>query len=206
MLLPSDIAAAQNSGFSPAGQKAVRGVAVVRAATLETATFATYPASTQSAIISHVFPGGSFVSGSQVRFMLWGQIANVSGTPKSFSPSVYVTQNAAIQSAAFLYTAPNGTSEWVLEGAVSFSVPGPAATTLPTSREQAQSASTMLAAGSLIRLSNRTGVGVIAQDMAVVADPNTLLIDNFQPVGISVQVTTGASETFTVLGGWMEGL
>ena len=207
MLISSDITAASNSGLRPGAIAAVKSVAAIRAATVETLTFANYPASTQSTIITHTFDANSLTTGNQVRFFIWGQINNTSGTPKSFSPSVYVTQNAAIQSAAFLYTAPAGLSEFVLDGAVSFSVPGPAQIGGPTSmRQQSLSNGTVLAAGSLIRLANRTGVGAVAQDFAVVSDPNSLLIDGFSPVGISVTSTTAALTTFNVLGGWMEAL
>jgi hypothetical protein len=208
MLLASDIAASQNSGLRPAAQSAINGMASTRAATVVVATFASYPASTTSVILSATFPAGTFVSGSQIRFFLYGSINNASGTPKSFSPSVLVTQAAAQQSAAFLYTAPNGTSEWIIDGAVTFSVPGPALAGLDTNvKESGYSAySASLGVGSLIRLANRTGTTTVAQDFAVVADPNTLLIDNLNPVGIAVRVNTGASETFTVLGGWMEAM
>jgi len=64
----------------------------------------------------------------------------------------------------------------------------------------------VLAAGSLVRLQNRTAATTVAQDFSVVSDPNTLLIDGFHPVGVSVVVNTGAGTTFTVLGGWMEAL
>jgi hypothetical protein len=58
----------------------------------------------------------------------------------------------------------------------------------------------------MIRLANRTGVGTVAQDFAVVTDPNSLTISSTMPVGIEVRVNTTANITFTVHGGWLEAL
>lgn len=206
MLIPSDINAASNSRLGTNGVSALKSVATVRAATVETLTFATYPASSDSTVISHTFDANSLQTGNQVRFFIWGEITNTSGATRSFSPSVYVTQASAIQSAGVLYQAPNGVTQFVIDGAVSFSVPGPAQSNPNDKRTNAESNGTVLAAGSLVRLQNRTAATTVAQDFSVVSDPNTLLIDGFHPVGVSVVVNTGSSLTFTVLGGWMEAL
>lgn len=207
MLLPSDFAAAQNSGLRPNAQTSLNSIGRIRAATVVTATYASYPANATSTILSASFPAGSFVEGNQLRFFLWGTIDNTSGTPKSFSPSLYVTQGVSTQSAAFLYTAPNGSSEWIIDGSVAFSVIGnPPISPAPRDKVGGTAPNASLAVGSMIRLANRTGVGTVAQDFAVVTDPNSLTISSTMPVGIEVRVNTTANITFTVHGGWLEAL
>lgn len=205
MLTAFDVAASQNSSLSPSAREALNVMSASRAAIVATAQFADYPASADSVILTQTFPAGAFVAGNQVRIFAYGTFFNAAGVTDSFSPSVYVTQGSSIQAVGVLYANFTATGRWVIDGVVSFSVPGPAQMGPSDKRVSPQAQSGVLVVGSMVRY-NATKAGTFNQDIGVTSDPNTLQVDNSQPVGIALSVNTGANTTFKVMGGWMEAL
>jgi hypothetical protein len=207
MLTPTDTAALQNGRLSPNAQTAVAQVAGVRAVTLATAQFASYPVSSDSVILSYTFPAGVVAAGNQVRIMAYGEVTSPLG--RSFSPSVLVTQSSAVQAIGVLYQTQPGTCQWVINAAVSFNTPGITGSVPVYKRGQYTSdvkPNDVLAVGSMVHLENRFAATSVDEDIAVTTDPNTLLINNYAPVEIDLSINTGSDVTFTVLGGWIEAM
>lgn len=209
MLLPNDTAAIQNSRLMPHAQSAINGVASVRTAILATSQYQSYTVNGNTTLLSFTFPAGTVIAGNQVRMHVYGVATNSSASNKSFTPSTYVTQTTSQVSSAVLFQIPPGVEyPFTIDGAISFNTPGPANSFDPSFSTPVASAkpNDMLAVGSMVEIRMRTATTTITEDMAVVSDPNALVIDNYNPVGVTLQLNTGTDVTFTIAGGWIEAM
>jgi hypothetical protein len=209
MLLPTDTGAIQNSGLRPAAQSALNGPLSVRTAVVQTLQYQTYTTSGDNTILSFTFPAGTLVAGNQVRLHAYGVATNTSGANKSFTPSTHIIQSTNLQSAGVLFQIPNGGAyAWQLDGEISFSSPGPAGSFDPTLKVPVPSAkpNDMLAVGSMVQARMETAPTTVTEDFAVVADPNVLLVNNYAPVTVTLQLNIGVNVSVTVVGGWIEAM
>ena len=231
MLLPADSAALQGSRLLPNGQNAIAQVASIRAATVATAQYTSYPADiADNQIIGYTIPPGVLKAGNQVRFHVYGTAFNSAGVTGAFSPLLSVTQSVPVQAVGAGWLIPAGAGlpiAWEIEGQVTFSVPGnPISGTDKKYVSQAPKytaskgtnaslvvgcmlkrtlTNTAATAGNVVGGNPLSGASNQQSLLVTTLDPNaSVTITPSQPVGITVVIVNDFNVSFTVQGGWME--
>jgi hypothetical protein len=200
---------------------------------LARATYATYGATGTATLMTYTFPALSLRAGDQIRIRLYGTVTNPSAFVDLFDPVVLVTQDSgfsfleAVQ--ANIDHATTNPLAWSLDAALSFSVPkanGQYALQ-PSARPVTAGSGVSglwpndgLMVGGMMRLdvtnvadfsATTTGGQIVSTAntgtfLITTRNANQTTLSNAKPIMISVQITTGSFNTFTVAGGWMEGL
>jgi hypothetical protein len=230
MLLPSDAAVLKGARLLPNATNAIASVVGVRAATTATAQYTSYPVNTNSAVvIGATFAAGSLSAGNQVRIHVYGTLRNAGVGTEGFVPIVRVTQTTAVQTVGATWSTPNTANPvaWVIDAAVSFSHPGPALTPDPARvKSQVQAyvnpkpLQGSLVVGGMLQLTQTdttafggvvaggnplSGMGASSQSLLLASlDPNSTLINNAMPTGVTLELSSDTDVTFIVMGGWME--
>lgn len=233
MLLPIETAGLAIKELSPQVKACIAGLARNRPAILARATYASYPATKTTTILSFTFPALALAAGDQVRMRLYGTVTNPSAFVDLFDPVVLVTQSGATQflqgvNANIDHTSTNPVS-WALEAALCFNVPKANGQYTPQTGTATNSSGApasnlwpndALMLGGFMRLdvtnaSSFSAINTGGQPVNTATtgtfqistrDPNQTTISNTKPIMVSVQITTGSFNAYTVSGGWMEGL
>lgn len=220
MLIPADTYALHGSRFMPHGRDAVARISARRPVILETIQYQLLPQNQTSIFVSHTVDAGVLQYGSQIRIRAYGTVTNTSGLDRIFAPVLRITQleNAGAQIVGYLSrVSAISPQAWELDSVVSFSRAG----AYLASGKKAPGGSDVLVAGGFLKFLRTnasfdspdqaggniiTGSAITDSLMASTKDPNASFIFSAQPVGISLELETGADVTATVVGGWMEGL
>jgi len=230
MLLASDQASLRGSRLLPHASNAVAAVAAVRAVTVDVAQYMTLPVGSASVCLSNIFPTGGLRAGNQVRFRLFGCVTNSGASPQAIVPIIRITQTLPVQTLGFLsQTAPAGTTAWIVDGTVTFSLAGAARERMTKGNQYAASSrvtavnDVLIVGGYLSLMQTNTSFnsgtaqaggniltsasGTTNSYLVTSIDPNNNVVRPANvPVAVSLEMDSGPNVSIVVQGGWMEAL
>lgn len=205
MLLPSDIAAAQNSQLTPNAQASLRSVSTVRSVTLATAEYTEYPVAplgTQLVVISYTFPTGIVSAGTHVHVHLYGAMEGVVG---GFSPTIWFNQPNDTNITQVSYGSSGATDSWILDADFSLSTAGATiGNRFGVENSQPGRNSPSLTIRGMIDFKVGGPIGIVDEriNTRTAPPPDTV----FTTAPLQLFVTFLSDIAFTVHGGYMEAL
>lgn len=228
LLLPSDQAALRGSRLLPHASNAVAAGLSIRAATLDTATYARYTGGSgiEQPLLTYTFPSAVVQAGNQIRFKIYGHINDAVGA-NTLNINLNVTQFTA-SVPVFIQPQTQGSDvAFEIVGDIAFSQPGISNRGVVVNQKATASyvggAESSLIVGALVKFTQTDTVfnsatrrgGAILSDipsspstllsvMATNNDANTTYLVGGQPIGISIGVVVPSNTTLTIQGGYLE--
>jgi hypothetical protein len=229
MRIASDIAALQSARLPPNAVNAIAAILGSRPVVLARATYGTVPATKAGTFLRYTFPANALMPGDQLVLRLYGTVQNASAFVDTFFVEIDVLQDSAFQILSAVHAAIDHTTtnpvSWCLDSALAFSIPqvngqtflSSSATAAPAAEKLPRSA---LAVGGYMALTvtnsadfsaTLTGGQPVSTATTGSYQISTLNADNQtfsnnRPTAVSVSITNGSFNTFSVLGGYLLGL